>query len=128
MHGSALSTRQRRFCTALLTAPSIEAAAEAAGIARRTAFVYLKKPDVRAVIRRLSDEAMKQATRRAVSAMAGALATLEEIHTDEEAPASARVAAARAILQNAARLNGELDIIERLEALEAAQEAAQAGS
>ena len=121
MHDNALSARQRRFCAAILTAPSIEAAAEAAGIARRTAFVYLGKPHVRAAIRGAFDETMKQAMRQAVNAMAGALATLQEIHADAEAPAGARVSAARAILENAARLSGDIDILERIEALEAAQ-------
>jgi len=116
-----LTPRQRRFCAALLTAPSIEAAAEAAGIARRTAFNYLKLAHVKAEVRRLSDDTMKQAARRAVAAMGAALATLEEIHADAEAPAGARVSAARAILENAARLSGDIDVIERLEALEAAQ-------
>ena len=123
MRDSALRTRERRFAGALLTAPSIEAAAEAAGISRRSAFYYLKKPSGREYIRQLSDEAMKQATRRAVAAMAGALQTLEEIHHDAEAPASARVSAARAILENAARLSADIDILERIEALEAAQAA-----
>jgi len=119
--GTGLRPNERRFCVALLTAPSIEAAAQAAGISRRSAHYYLKKPEVRDYIRQLSGQAMKQATRRAVSAMAGALATLEEIHADAEAPASARVSAARAILENAARLSADIDILERIERLEEAQ-------
>jgi len=121
MRTFALRPNEKRFAGALLTAPSIDAAADAAGISRRSAFYYLKKPEVRQYIRHLSDEAMKQAMRQAVAAMAGALATLETIHADAEQPAGARVSACRALLENAARLNTELDIIERIETLEEAQ-------
>lgn len=121
MHETALTPRQARFCAALMTARSIDAAAQAANIARRTAFVYLANPAVKRRLAELGDDAIRHAARRAVAAIDAALDVLEAIAGDEATPAGARVAAARAILENAARLRTEAEIAERISALEAAQ-------
>ena len=114
-----LSARQGRFVSALMTAASIEAAAKAAGIGRRTAFRYLANPGVKSALSRALDDAMGAATRRAVQAMSGALETLEAVHADGEAPTGARVAAARAILEAGPKLREALDLAQRVAELEA---------
>lgn len=115
---AAITPRQARFVAALLTCPTIEAAAAAAGITSRTGRNYLAAPDVRRALSAALDDAMGQATRRAVQAMTGALQTLEEVHTDGEAPTAARVSAARAILEAGPRLREALDLAERVAELE----------
>ena len=127
---SALTPRQRRFCAALLTSRTVADAGAAVGIKSRQAFVYLELASVRAELARLLDEAQGQAVRMAINAMAGALATLENITVDVEQPASVRVQAAKAILENGIKLRSELDLSERITALEMRwneQECAEAG-
>ena len=113
-----LSARQGRFVSALMTTPSIEAAAKAAGIGRRTAFRYLANPGVKSALSRALDDAMGAATRRAVQAMSGALETLEAVHADGEAPTGARVSAARVILEAGPKLREALDLAQRVAELE----------
>jgi phage terminase small subunit len=113
-----LTPRQRRFCAALLTARSVEEAGLAVGVHRRQASTYLASPAVRLELARLLDDTTAQAVRQAVAGMAGALATLEEIHAGADTPASARVAAARAILECGMKLRVELEIVRRIAALE----------
>lgn len=113
-----LRPKQGAFVAALLVHPTIEAAAEAAGISRRTAHRYLELEPVKAALVRSLDDAMGQATRRAVAAMTEAIQTLEAIHTDGAQPTGARVSAARAILDAGPRLREALDLAERVSALE----------
>ena len=76
-------------------------------------------PAIRAAILEAQRQALTLATRRAVGAMGGALATLEAIHGDPDNAPGARVAAARAILDSGPRLLDLADIEARLAALEA---------
>lgn len=113
-----LTARQRRFVAAMLTAVTIEEAAELAGIARVTAHRYLRDPAVKLALSDAFDEALSQTTRQVVAAMTEALQTLKEVHSDEEKPVGARVTAARAILEAGPRLREAIDIAERVTALE----------
>ena len=113
-----LNRRQRKFIAALLTAPTIEEAAKQAGIGERTAYRYLKHPEVKRALSQALDDAMGQATRRAVDAMTEALETLTAIHTDEDAPTGARVSAARSILDAGPKLREALELAERVTELE----------
>ena len=113
-----LNRRQRRFVAALLTSPTIEKAAKAAGIGEATAYRYLKQPAVKAELGQALDGALGQAARLAVDEMAAALETLKQIHQDRNAPASSRVSAARTILQAGPALREALDLAERVTALE----------
>jgi len=100
----------------MLTAPSVEAAA--AGIGARTARRYLSSPAVKDALNHALDEALHQATTRAVAAMAEALDTLASIHADKGESAPARVSAARAILVAAPRLHEAMELAQRVAALE----------
>ena len=113
-----LNRRQRKFIAALLTAPTIEEAAKQAGIGERTAYRYLKHPEVKQVLSQALDDAMGQATRRAIDAMTGALETLIEIHSDKDTPKSTRVAAAKALVASGPQLREALELAERVTGLE----------
>jgi len=80
-----LNRRQRRFITALLTAPTIEAAAQVAGISERTGYRYLDDPEVRAELSRRQDQAVAVAVaalselgQDAIDALRSSLDLLEE--------------------------------------------------
>jgi len=120
-----LTAKQRRFVAALMTARTVEDAAQVAGIAERTAWRYLANSDVRAALHEAQAQALAQVTRRAVQAMTEALDVLRGIAADGDAPTGARVSAARAILENALRYNEAVTLAERVSELEARMEAAQ---
>lgn len=111
----------------MLTAPTIEAAAEAAGIARRTAYRYLGDPSVKRALSQALDDALAQATSRAVTAMSTALGVLEEVYQDRASPPAARVSAARTILTSAPSLREAHELAERVRALEAALSESKGG-
>jgi len=73
-----LTTKQKRFVRAMLTAPTVEKAARAAGIAERTGTRYLTNPAVRAELSRQQD-AITAAIVASLTTLAGeATETLRE--------------------------------------------------
>ena len=106
-----------------------DAAALAAqtGIPRRTVHWHLSQPETRAELRRLQDARLHGLTRQALAAAGAALAVLQAVAEDAAQPAAARVSAARAVLDTAARLLETADLAERVEALEAVYTARAAG-
>ena len=114
----ALTARQRRFVGALLGSPTVRAAADAAGISERTGWRYIADAEVKRALSQALDSELAHATRRAVTAMTGALQTLEGIHKDPGAPTGARVSAARTILDVGPKLREALDLAERVARLE----------
>jgi hypothetical protein len=120
-----LTPRQRRFIEALLVNPTIDAAAAAVGISRRTGTRWMGRPAVRAALAAALDEALGVAVRVAVRSMPSAVATLHRIHTDPDVTPGARVSAARAILDAGPKLYEANDLAERVAALEAKTESEQ---
>jgi hypothetical protein len=118
-----LTTRQRRAVAALLAAPTLTEASVLAGVHVRTLQRYLQDAAFRAELHRAQDEAMAQATRQSLAAMTEALQTLQAIMADPTAQPSARVSAAKSILEHAARLYEATTLAERLAALESKVEA-----
>lgn len=108
---------------ALLTAPSIEEAAKTVGVGATTIYRWMKLPQFQ--------EELKEARRQAVSLAIGklqrstsaAVKVLQDVAENDEAPASARVSAAKTILEMALKAVELDDIINRLEEIEKAMEA-----
>ena len=118
-----LTTRQQRFVAAMIAgARTIEQAATQAGVTKRTGMRYMKTPAIKSAISQALDAVLAVAAGQAVAEMSDALATLRQIHQDADAPASARVSAARAILEAGPRLREALDLAERVTQLEQAME------
>jgi hypothetical protein len=113
-----LRPNQRRALAALLAAPTLAEAAARAGVGERTLRRWLRDAAFRAELHRAQDEAMAQATRQSLAAMTEALQTLQAIMHDPTAQPSARVSAAKSILEHAARLYEATTLAERLAALE----------
>jgi len=118
MAETSLSRRKARFVSALLVTNTVAEAAEQAGIAERTAYLYLEDPEVQAAVGRGLDDALSDATRQVTAAVSKALATLEVILEDPAAPTTSRVAAARLILEAGPRYRQTLDLANRLAVVE----------
>lgn len=111
-HG--LSPRQARFVSAMIVTRTVADAARMAGIGERTAYTYLADPAVQAAIGRGLDDVLADATRQITGTIGPALAALESILQDPTVPASARVAAARLLLDAGLRYRTTLDLATRL--------------
>ena len=112
-----ISPRQRQAVEALMTAPTIRAAARLAKVSERQLYRWLDAPAFRAELHRAEGEALGGAARRlaalagqAVETLAGAL--------DADVGHS-RIRAAVAILEQAQRLRELTDLEARITALEA---------
>jgi hypothetical protein len=97
---------------------TIKAAAEAAGLNEKTVRRRLADPAFRDRVNQARDGLREQMLGRLLTASLQAVATLEAMQTPET-PATARVAAARALLENADRLTHTVDLAKRVADLEA---------
>lgn len=107
--------------TALVEAGSIKEAAGKLHCTPRTIYNRMKKPAFRELYNQAKGELMKTAAAKLQGNLTGAIDTLVSIMTDKETAAQTRANCAVSILQYGARFAEATDIIERLEALEAAQ-------
>lgn len=114
----ALSTRQQKALAALLKYPTHKQAAAAAGISERRLRDYLQDEEFKQEYRRRLDAILNESMSAAKQALVPALQTLLEICQDQKRTDTARIAAARAIIDACLRLNDAADVAERLETLE----------
>jgi phage terminase small subunit len=113
-----LTRRQEVFIAALLSCPTIAQAARTAGIAEVTAGRWLKAPSFQEAYRTARRHAVQHAIALTKKATSTAVETLEAIMQDPEAPASARVSAAKAVLETALKGVELEDLESRIAALE----------
>lgn len=115
-----LKPNQRTAITALLTEPTLTAAAESAGVSRNTLARWLRDDEtfigeLRDAERAIDDETL----RRLVALQTKALDAIGDVFTSISASHSERLRAAELVLAQRARLRELHDIDERLTALEA---------
>jgi len=96
---SELSTKQKKFIEALISSPSITAAAERSKLSRKTAHRYLQNPRIREELEKVQGEVTTFVRNEVARAMVSAVLTLEQIAADRTVSPGARVSAARAILE-----------------------------
>lgn len=114
--------RKTGFLQALLTEPTIEKAAERAGIAKSTAYKYLKDTKFNKRLLEKKREVMAQVTSQLQQQALEAVKVLSDIMTDEEAPEYARISAAKSVLDNAYKGLDLEDIQVRLAKIEEGME------
>ncbi len=114
-----LTVAQHRAVVALLTEPTLQDAAKAAGVDRSTIYRWLQKPDFQAAYREARRQAVHRATARLQQLTGEAAEVLREVMNDKAQQGAARVGAARLVLDYAARLTEAEDLASRVEALEA---------
>ena len=113
-----MTRNQTKALAALLTAPTIKAAAEAANIDERTLRPYKQDPEFQAEYRKRCTEMLEEATNKAKSALPPAVERLSTIAMDDAQQPQQQIAAARAVLEYGLRLIEANDIEQRLRALE----------
>jgi len=113
-----LTRRQEVFITALLSCPTIAHAARTAGIAEVTAGRWLKELSFQEAYRTARRHVVQHAIVQVQQATGTAVQTLVAVMEDAEASASARVSAAKAILETAVKAVEVEDLEARIAALE----------
>lgn len=113
---SGRALRMQKALEALLEAPTLRAAAEAAGIHRVTLYKYLKDPQFAEALAEARAEVRRVSAARLDALLSQALDVLGQDMAGERQ--DLRQKAAGLIVRYAASLAEHLEIIERLEALE----------
>jgi DNA-binding transcriptional MerR regulator len=118
-HGEKLSRKQDQAITALVTCQSITEAAAQCGLAEVTLRRWLKQDGFQAAYREARRAVVQHAITQVQRATAEAVKTLRAVMQNTEAPASARVSAAKAIIETAVKAVELEDLEARIAALEA---------
>ena len=113
-----MNERQLRALAALLTEPNQEEAAKKAGVSSRTIRNYLTDPEFSGAYRAAHEQLVTDATQQIQRGLSSAVNTLREISEDPNAGKTARVSAARALLEHGLRYTEAVNILDRLQALE----------
>ncbi|WP_287128945.1 hypothetical protein [Candidatus Cyanaurora vandensis] len=114
----ALTPKQLIAAQALACGFSIAAAAAASGTGEKTIDRWLKLPEFQIGLKAIRQDLYQVTINALVGASTDAVKTLRTIAQDPSAPPAARVTAARTILDQAGRAQGEAELLQRLEALE----------
>lgn len=115
-----LTPKQHKAIAALLTEPTIGAAATAAGVGERTLYTWLGDAGFRVVYLAARREAVGQAVAQLQRISSEAVLVLQSVMNDATKPASARIAAARSVLEFSIKAVEMEELEQRLVALEAA--------
>jgi hypothetical protein len=114
-----LSPRKVLAIQALLSHPTQKEAALAAGISETTLWRYMKKDeDFKRGLREAGNYAVSHAALRLQRASGDAVTVLEEVMRDKEVSASARIAAAKVVYDNANRAVENNELASRIEEME----------
>lgn len=117
-HGEKLSRNQERAIAALLVHPTMAKAAAAAGVGEVTLWRWLQIPEFKEQYRLARREAVSQAVGHLQGACSVAVVALTDVAQDVSCPASARVSAARTVLELALKGVELEDLAVRVEELE----------
>jgi hypothetical protein len=118
-HGEKLSHKQERAIAALLAAPSVTAAAQQIEVNENTLLRWLKDAAFQSAYRDARRAVVQHAIAQVQRATGEAVETLRNVMQDLEAPASARVSAAKAMLETALKGIEIDDLAARMAVLEA---------
>jgi hypothetical protein len=116
---SDLTPRQEKAILELLIHPTIDEAAQAAGIGRTTLFRWLQVKEFHAAYMKARRDSVKQAIARLQSKTGEAVDVLAEVMNDSQVNPFARVAAAKAIIEYSIKAVEVEDLAQKVEELEA---------
>lgn len=113
-----LLPKQEKAILALLEQPTIREAAQACKVGETTLYAWLNDADFVAEYRAARQRVFEAMLSSLQGASNEAVRALLAITKDEQAPSGSRVAAARSILEFSLRARTELEVEQRLQALE----------
>jgi hypothetical protein len=113
-----LTAKQSRVLAILLETPNVAEAAIKAGVTARTIFRMLNDQAFGQAYREARDKLLTDVLTAVQSAAVEAVIVLRQVMTAEGVPASARVSAARCVLEMALRGREIIEVEERVRALE----------
>lgn len=117
-----MTPKQQKALVALLTQPTKEKAATAAGITSKTLRSYMDDPEFLAEYRKAFSDLVEDATRKVQQTLDPAVAVLREVMEDVSENGQVRVSAARSVLEYGLKMTEQTDILNRLQDLEAAMQ------
>ncbi len=113
-----MTARQGKAIEALLTCPTQRAAAKAAKIAESTLREWLKQPEFQEAYKTAVQNLLTAATRKAQRSFSPAIDALQGIVADDTQQPTARIQAARAILEYGLKLTETTDIFADVQEIE----------
>ena len=114
-----MTDKKAKALAALLSEPTQAAAAKKVGISARTMRRYMADPEFYEAYQQAHARLVEDATQRMQRGLSAAVDTLQEIATDPDAAGkTARVAAARSLLEQALRYTELSDLLGRIAKLE----------
>ncbi len=116
--GQKISRLKEKAIISLLAYPTIQAAATKTGISEVTLHRWLKEEGFKAAYLAARRQAVSNAVARLSQICSEAVEVLRQVMNDSETPASARIAAARAILDAALKAVETDDLSDRINTLE----------
>ena len=119
-HGAKFGRKKEEAIAALLTQPSLEAAARSIGIAVKTLSTWLKVPEFHKSYLEARREVVSQANARMQQNSGFAASTLLKVMVSQDVPASVRIRAALSVMQLSQKSLQDEDLEIRLADLEAA--------
>jgi Holliday junction resolvasome RuvABC DNA-binding subunit len=117
-HGEKLSRNKEKAISALISSSSIAEAAKIVGIGEKTLWRWLKLNGFKKAYREARRTIVNQAIAKVQLGMSAAIKTLMCVMIDEKAPASARVSAAKAMIDIGFKASEIEDLESRIENLE----------
>jgi molybdenum-dependent DNA-binding transcriptional regulator ModE len=114
----ALPPKQELALRAIAVSPTLKEAARAAGVSDATLWRYMQEPAFKRRLRNARREAVSHALIRMQRASGEAVTVLEELMRSEKASASARISAARAIIDYSMRAVEMDELQSRIDELE----------
>lgn len=117
-HGEKLSRKKEQAVAALLAKPSIPEAAKTVGIGERTLWRWLKDDSFKSAYSEARAQIVQFVIAEIQNGLTDATKTLVEIIKNKKAPASARVSAAKAMIDIGVKAVFEEDLKQRIEAIE----------
>ena len=117
---TAAARKNERIIAALISNPTVKAAAEACGVSERQIYARLQDPDFKELYDAKRHELLDHATAALQGHLSAAVETMGEIAKDPKAGQQTRLNAAEAIVRNSLKLTEQADILQRLDALEKA--------
>lgn len=109
--GEKLSKRKEMAIAVLLTTPTLQEASKKIGVSYSTLWRWLQDPSFQKALKEAKKQAVAQATSTLSKICHESVLTLQEIMNDKTAPASARVSAAKTVLDSGLKVI-EMDELE----------------